>query len=99
MGESEHKREQNKRTRDAQEAKNVSRCTEENRCRATSSMGKGKSCEKIQLRSHRNEMPGLNNESGLFCAAHIGLSGHLSDYLELYGSKYGMKASTDSDLL
>jgi hypothetical protein len=57
MGESEHKREQNKRTRDAQEAKNVSRCTEENRCRATSSMGKGKSCEKIQLRSHRNEMP------------------------------------------
>jgi hypothetical protein len=45
MGESEHKREQKKRSRDAQEAKNVSRRTEDNRCRATSSMGKDKGYE------------------------------------------------------
>lgn len=50
MGESESKREQNKRSRDAQEAKNVAGCTEENRCRATSSMGKDKGWEQIGLR-------------------------------------------------
>jgi hypothetical protein len=42
MGERESKRQQYKCSRDAEEAKNVSRCTEENRCRATSPMGEGK---------------------------------------------------------
>jgi len=45
MGEGESKRQQNKRSRDDQEAKNVAGRTEEDRCRATSPMGKGKSCE------------------------------------------------------
>jgi len=47
MEESESKRQQNKRSRDAQEAKNVSRCTEEDRSRATSSMGKGKGYKRM----------------------------------------------------
>jgi hypothetical protein len=45
MGEGEIKRQQNKRSHDAQEAKDVSRCTEEDCSRATSSVGKGKGCE------------------------------------------------------
>jgi hypothetical protein len=47
MGEGESKWQQDKRSRDAQEAKDVSRCTEEDRHRATSSMGQGKSCERM----------------------------------------------------
>jgi hypothetical protein len=47
MGEFESKRQQYKRSRDAEEAKIVSRCTEEDRCRATSPMGESKGCEEI----------------------------------------------------
>jgi hypothetical protein len=45
MGEGEVKRQQNERSRDAQEAKHVSRCTEEDCSRATSPVGKVKGCE------------------------------------------------------
>jgi hypothetical protein len=45
MGEGEIKRQQNERSRNAQEANDVSRCTEEDRSRSTSSMGEGKGCE------------------------------------------------------
>jgi hypothetical protein len=47
MGEGEIKRQQNERSHNAQKANNVSICTEEDRSRATSSMGKGKGCEQI----------------------------------------------------
>jgi hypothetical protein len=67
MGESESKRQQNKCRRDAQEAKNVSHCTEENRCRATSPMGKGKGCQRmIQEKKLRLDPMGL----GFFVSAH-----------------------------
>jgi hypothetical protein len=84
MGKGELKRQQDERSRNAHEAKDVSRCTEENRCRATSPMGKGKSCEKIHLRLHGNEMPGLDNESGLFCARLQRTTANWSGYLEIY---------------
>jgi hypothetical protein len=47
MGEGESKWQQDKRSRDAQEAKHVTRCTEEDRSRSTSSVGKVKGCERM----------------------------------------------------
>jgi hypothetical protein len=47
MGESEGERQQNKRSSDAQEAKDVGRCTEEDRSRATGSVGQRKGCERM----------------------------------------------------
>jgi hypothetical protein len=47
MGEGEIKRQPDKRSRNTQEAQNVSRCTEEDRSRATSSMGEGKGGERM----------------------------------------------------
>jgi len=47
MGEDESKQQQHKSSRHAQEAKIVSRCTQENCSRATSPMGKAKGCERM----------------------------------------------------
>jgi hypothetical protein len=82
MGKSESKREHIQRSRDAQEAKNVSRCTEEDRCRAASPMGEGKGCERM-IQEKKNIMP-RPNRSGLFLSAYMGISAHFFGYFDTY---------------
>ena len=95
MGKSESKREHIQRSRDAQEAKNVSRCTEEDRCRAASPMGEGKGCERM-IQEKKNIMP-RPNRSGFFCPLtweYPRTSLVISIPTE---SRYGTKVSADTD--
>ena len=97
MGEGEIKRQQNERSRNAQTANNVSRCEKENRCRATSSMGKGKGCE--QITEKKRIVPRPNNGLGFFVPACTRKC--LRTFLDIptpTESRYDMKASTDTDL-
>ena len=91
MGKGEIKRPQNQLSRNAQEANNVSRCEKENRCRATSSMGKGKGCEEITEESRIVPIP--DNGLGFFVPACMGIAAYLFGYLDNYRKWYGVKAA------